>query len=205
MSFDIHIQQNTPALSADVTGVILAGGRSTRMGRDKATLMIAGQTLFGRTLAMMREIFPRVLIAGTRNDLATAEVPCVPDLFPGSALGGLHGGLTAVATPWMFAVPCDLACPDPAMVRFILKHRNGWDIVVPRTPGGFEPVFALYHKNCFGPMEAMLTRGEYRIYDLYNQMRVRYLDADTLPGGWEHALRNLNTPQDFQQMEEDER
>ena len=194
-----HIE-NQHQSCLDVTGVILAGGRSTRMGRDKATLQVAGGTLFGRTLAMLRSIFPRVLIAGSRPDLALPEVPCVPDIYPGSALGGLHGGLNAVETPWMFVTPCDLAYPDPNLVRFILAHRGSCDVVVPRTPGGFEPVFALYHKNCFPIMEAMLARGEFRIYDFYNQVRVRYLAAEELPAGWERALINLNTPEDLRRI-----
>jgi len=188
----------------DVTGVILAGGRSTRMGRDKATLMLDGKSLFQRMLSMMQSVFGRVLIAGDRPDLATPAVPCVPDIYPGSSLGGLHGGLRAVETPWMFVAPCDLAFPSPGLVRFILDHREDCDAVVPRTPGGFETVFALYHKNCLEPMERMLARGEYRIFDLYRQLRVRYLDADILPVGWEQALFNLNTPQSFRRIVKEE-
>jgi molybdopterin-guanine dinucleotide biosynthesis protein B/molybdopterin-guanine dinucleotide biosynthesis protein len=153
---------------------------------------------------MLQSVFPRVLIAGDRPDLATSTVPCVPDVYPGSALGGLHGALRAVATPWMFVAPCDLAFPSPVLVRFLLGHKEDCDVVVLRTPGGFEPVFALYHKNCLEPMERMLARGEYRIYDFYHQVRVRYLDADTLPAGWERALRNLNTPEDFCRMAKEE-
>ena len=188
---------------ADVTGVILAGGRSRRMGQDKATLEVAGATLFARTLTMLRSLFPRVLIAGDRPDLVRPEVPCVPDIYPGSALGGIHGGLSAASTPWIFVAPCDLAYPDPELVRFILGHRDGYDIVLPRTPSGLEPVFALYHKNCLPAMEEMLARGDYRIYDFYDQVRVCYLDAATLPAGWQRALLNLNTPEDLRHMDKE--
>lgn len=188
---------------ADVTGVILAGGRSRRMGRDKATLEVAGATLFDRTLTMLRRLFPCILIAGDRPDLVRPEVPCVPDIYPGSALGGIHGALTAATTPWIFVAPCDLAFPDPDLVRFILGHRDGCDIVLPRTPDGLEPVFALYHRNCLPAMEEMLARGDYRIYDFYDQVRVRYLDAATLPVGWQRALLNLNTPEDLRRMDKE--
>ena len=201
--FDMQNSHNALPSVIDVTGVILAGGRSTRMGRDKATLELAGQTLFERTLEVLQTVFPRVLIAGDRPDLARPGVPCVPDLYPGSALGGLQGGLAAITTPWMFVTPCDLAHPDADLVRCILRHKNGCDVVVPRTPGGFEPVFALYHKNCLPLMERMLARGQYRIYDFYNQVHVRYLDPAELPVGWERALRNLNTPQELQSFEKD--
>lgn len=205
--FDMHISHiAAPVTSkpyADVTGVILAGGRSRRMGQDKATLEVAGATLFDRTLTMLCGLFPRVLIAGDRPDLTRPEVPCVPDIYPGSALGGIHGALSAASTPWIFVVPCDLAYPDPELVRFILGHRDGCDIVLPRTPSGLEPVFALYHRNCLPAMEEMLARGDYRIYDFYDQVHVCYLDAAILPAGWQRALLNLNTPEDLRRMDKE--
>jgi molybdopterin-guanine dinucleotide biosynthesis protein A len=196
----MQISHNT-TLANDVTGVILAGGKSRRMGRDKATLVVAGERLVTRTEAMLRGLFAEVIIAGDRPDLAREDLPCVPDRHPGSALGGVHGALAAAGTPWIFVVPCDLAYPDAALVRFILARRDDrWDAVVPCTPGGFEPVFALYHRRCLEPVAAMLARGELRIYDLYRQIRVCLLDAAILPAGWERALLNLNTPDEFRRL-----
>lgn len=203
MHFSHIAVTGTTEAYVDVTGVILAGGRSRRMGQDKATLEIAGATLFARTLAMLRSLFPRVLIAGDRPDLVQPDLPCVADIYPGSALGGIHGGLSAARTDWIFVVPCDLAFPDPELVRFILGHRDGYDIVLPRTPDGLEPVFALYHQNCLPAMEEMLARGDYRIYDFYDQVRVCYLDAATLPVGWQRALLNLNTPEDLRHLDKE--
>jgi len=68
----------------DVTGVILAGGRSTRMGRDKATLEIGGISLFENILRVMQEFFPQIIIAGDRRDLSSPDVPCYSDHYPGS-------------------------------------------------------------------------------------------------------------------------
>lgn len=188
---------------ADVTGVILAGGRSRRMGQDKATLVVAGETLFARTLTILRRLFPRIIIAGDRPDLVQADLPCVADIYPGSALGGIHSGLSAATTDWIFVSPCDLAFPDAELARFILKHRDGYDVVVLRTAGGFEPVFALYHKRCLPTMERMLTQGDYRIYNLYDQVRVCYLDVEVLPDGWQRALLNLNTPEDLRLLDKE--
>lgn len=204
MIFDMQNSHNDWQKPCDVTGVILAGGRSTRMGRDKATLEVAGETLFARTLSMMRSVFSRLLISGNRPDLARADLPCVPDLYPGSALGGLHGALSAAATPWIFVVPCDLAHPDPTLVRYLLSQRHDCDLIVPRTPEGFEPVFALYHKNCLPLMEQMLARGDFRIYDFYRQSRPRYIDLHQLPADWQRGLINLNTPEDLRRLTEEQ-
>lgn len=191
---------NDFALTGDVTGVILAGGRSTRMGRDKATLEVEGITLFERTRQMLAGVFTHILISGDRPDLATDEMPCIPDIYPGSALGGLHAALSAAQTPWIFVAPCDLAFPNAAPVRFLLACRNGCDLVVPRSSQGLEPVFALYHKDCLPLMEEMLARGDYRIYDFYQHVQTCYVDVEELPESWQKSLINLNTPDDVRRL-----
>lgn len=196
----MHISHNQQMTDhSDITGVILAGGRSRRMGRDKATLKLAGRTLFDRAYDAFKSVFEQILIAGDRPDLASLAVPCFADEFPGSALGGIHGGLKAAQTPWIFVAPCDLAAPDPNLIRYLLPYRHSHDAVVPRTTAGFEPVFALYHKNCLPVMEQMLRAGNYRIYDFYDRIRIRFVESDELPNGWQTALVNLNSPLDLEQ------
>jgi molybdopterin-guanine dinucleotide biosynthesis protein A len=72
--------------------------------------------------------------------------------------------------------------------------------VVPRTPAGYEPVFALYHKNCLPAMKDLLQAGNYRIIDLYQQIAIRYLAPPALPAGWQRALLNVNTPQQLEAL-----
>lgn len=178
----------------DITGVLLAGGKSLRMGYDKAGIEIAGQTLASRSLDLLRRYFAKILIAGDRPDLATRGVRVIPDIFPGSALGGLHSGLMSAKTEWIFVAPCDMPYPDHRILELLMDHRTGHDAVVPRTPKGFEPVFALYHKNCLPHMESMLQHAQYRIYDFYQRVNVYYLDSNEMPDGWERSLLNINTP-----------
>lgn len=184
----------------EVTGVILAGGRSRRMGRDKATLKWDGATLFERALALMQCFFGSVLIAGDRPDLTRPGVPYFADPFPGSALGGLFTGLVRASTPWIFAAPCDMPCADPELVRRLLARREGVDIVVPCTPAGPEPVFALYNQSCREPIRQMLTEDRFRIADLFSRMRVATLECHDLPLDWERALCNVNTPEEFHRL-----
>ncbi len=189
-------------LFPDVTGVILAGGKSRRMGCDKATLHWQGRTLFAGVLTMMRALFPAVRIAGDRPDLALPEVPYFPDDYPGSALGGLYTGLRVAATDWIFVAPCDLPAPDAELVRCILAQRDGLDAVVPRTRQGFEPLFAAYRKSCLPPMRELLEEGNFRIYDFYSQVRIGYLDPPQMPAGWRRSLLNVNSPDDLAQLQQ---
>ncbi len=190
--------QNYP----DVTGVLLAGGKSQRMGQDKALLQLDGTTLFERSLTLLKQFFTHILIAGERPDLERPGILAIADFYPGSALGGLHTGLFAAETDWIFVAPCDMPYPDARIVERLLAERNGFDAVVPRTPEGYEPVFALYHKNCLPQMEAMLQHNEFRIYDFYQRIAIRYLDPAELPEGWERSLINLNTPAQLAHIKE---
>jgi len=198
-----HIETESSMTFPDVTGVILAGGRSSRMGRDKAALELGGVSFFERILSVFRSLFPHVLIAGDRPDLAAPDLPCFPDRYPGSALGGLYTGLLAAETPYIFVAACDMPCPDPELIRAIAASRSGYDVVVPKTPAGLEPLFALYGKACLEPMRALLEAKNYRIYDFYPEVQVRYLEPDELPTGWERALVNVNTPEDLQRFKEE--
>jgi molybdopterin-guanine dinucleotide biosynthesis protein A len=188
----------------NTTGVLLSGGKSLRMGQDKAQIEFRGQTLISWALDFLRLNFASVLIAGDRPDLATAEIPAIPDLYPGSALGGLYTGLKSARTDWIFVAPCDMPYPDAKILELLLKHRNGADAVVPRTPQGYEPVFALYHKNCLPHMEEMLQQGQYRIYDFYQRIKVNYLDWRQMPTGWERSLLNINTPEQLEQLQKEQ-
>jgi molybdopterin-guanine dinucleotide biosynthesis protein A len=189
----------------DVTGVILAGGKSRRMGTDKARLELAGLSLFERSLQLLQGFFTTIIIAGDRPDLARPGIPAVADLYPGSALGGLHTGLTAAVTDWIFVAPCDMPYPDARIVETLLRNREGVDAVVPKTASGYEPVFALYHKNCLPQMAAMLQHDQFRIYDFYQRIAIRYLEPSDLPDGWQRSLININTPEQLTQLEKENR
>lgn len=192
-------------LQKDVAGVVLAGGRSRRMGRDKATLEMGGATLFDRVLRMMRGLFAEVLIAGDRKDLVQSDVPCYPDLFPGSVLGGLYTGLVQSRQEMIFACSCDMPFPNADIARLVAGQDYAYDVVVPRTTDGLEPLFARYHKRCLPAMRDMLDRGELRVYDLYSRVRTRYLSAAELPVGWRDSFLNVNTPEEYDRIKESRR
>ena len=169
------------------------------MGVDKATLEIRGETLFERQLNVVCEVFSHVLIAGDRPDLARPDVPSIPDLYPGSALGGLYTGLVNAGTPFIFAAPCDMPYPDAGLIRCIASHRKmGCDAVVPRTNAGAEPLFALYSRSCLPAMKDLLTANRFRILDLYERIDVLYIDESTLPPGHCKALMNINNRKDLE-------
>lgn len=182
-----------------ITGVILVGGKSRRMGRDKALLPWEGRPLFERVLTLFRESFREVLLVGDREDrFAGYGVKQVPDIYPGSALGGLYTGLHHATTGYVFVAPCDMPYPSGDLVRSLCALKDGNDAVVPQTPQALEPLFALYSKRCLPPMKELLDQGNFRVYDLYPMIRTRYLADEELRqgGGSARSLINVNTPEE---------
>jgi molybdopterin-guanine dinucleotide biosynthesis protein A len=189
-------------LLGDVTGVILAGGSSRRMGTDKAILEMDGVSLFDRALRMMRGLFAEVLIAGDRKDLVQPGVPCYPDFFPGSALGGLYTGLMKASHDMIFACSCDMPFPSMNIARLVVSQDRAYDVVVPKTTDGLEPLFARYHKRCLPAMKDMLDRKEFCVYGFYPQVRTRYLGMTELPAGSQKSFLNVNTPEEYRRIKE---
>lgn len=192
---------------ADVTGVILVGGRSRRMGRDKALLPLGGKPLAERVMDAFRQVFRRTILVGDRGErFASSGLPVFPDIHPGSALGGLHTGLVRAGTPFIFVSACDVPWPDPRVIARICSLREGYDVVVPRTEGGIDPLFAVYGTGCLPAMERMLREGNYRIYDFYPEVRTRHVDqaelADLVTPG--RTFVNVNTPEEFETIQQRE-
>lgn len=184
----------------DITGVILVGGKSRRMGQDKAFLDLGGVPLFERVLRVFREIFATVILVGDRAERFSGYgLPMYSDIYPGSALGGLYTGLHHAATSHIFVSPCDMPFPDYQVIRHLCSLASGHDAVVPLASHGFEPLFAAYGKQCLGPMRDMLERGEFRVFDFYPRVTVRYVDEAELAGhgGSDRSLMNINTPQEY--------
>jgi molybdopterin-guanine dinucleotide biosynthesis protein A len=165
----------------DITGVILVGGKSRRMGRDKAFLHIAGKTFFERVLEILGERFDRLMLVGDPVErFAVYSLPVLPDIYPGSALGGLYTALYHAKTQYIFVSSCDMAFPNSNVLCLLCSLRVGFDAVVPRSMHGFEPLFALYAKSCLEPMRNLLESGNRRIRDFYPKVLVRYVQSEEL-------------------------
>lgn len=189
--------------ASDITGIILVGGKSRRMGNDKAFLEVAGKPLFERVLAAFRECFDRIILVGNREErFAGYDLPVVPDIYPGSALGGLYTALKHATTEYVFVSSCDLPFPSTTIIRRVCALAHGFDAVVPVTPAGFEPLFALYGKACLGPILEHLERQNFCVFDFYPQVRVRYVSGAELaeldPEG--KAFLNVNTPEELEKV-----
>jgi molybdopterin-guanine dinucleotide biosynthesis protein A len=183
-----------------ISGIILVGGKSRRMGRDKAFLKVGGVVIFERIFELFKESFPRVLLVGDREErFAGYNISIVSDIYPGSALGGVYTGLYHAETEYVFVASCDLPFPNRELLSYLCSLKNGYDAVVPSTEHGYEPLFALYSKKCLGPIKELLENGNCCAFAYYPQVNVRYVHDEELAqfdrDG--RAFMNVNTPEDF--------
>lgn len=184
-----------------VTGVILAGGESRRMGSDKSLLPIAGARFIDHVYRCLSSLFEEVLIVTNSTGLY-ADLPCrkVPDLYPGrGSLAGIHSGLRHAGQEKIFVAACDMPFLSADVVRRICQEKDTADIVVPRSAQGIEPLHALYARACLPAVEEAIGAGEKRIVSFFPQVRVAEIAgallADCDPQGL--SFRNINTPGEY--------
>uniref|UniRef100_C6E823 Multifunctional fusion protein n=1 Tax=Geobacter sp. (strain M21) TaxID=443144 RepID=C6E823_GEOSM len=184
-----------------VTGVILAGGASSRMGSNKALLPHKGGRFIESIYRELCEIFPEVILV-TNTPEQYQFLPCrkVPDLYEGmGALAGIHAGLSQSSNPAVFTVACDMPHLNPALIRHIASHRHGCDLVLPMSPQGYEPLHALYNKGCLPAMESSLKNGKRRIVSILPRVNVREISPSEVAGFDPRfdSFSNINTPQEY--------
>lgn len=184
-----------------VTGALVAGGRARRMGGAvKGLLRVEGEPLAARTLRLFGRLFGAALVvANEPAPYLALGAPVVGDVIPDrGAPGGLHAALHAAATPWVFAAACDMPFVSEAGVALLSARRAGALAVVPRWGGRFEPLHALWSRECLPALERALREGEPSLQALVRLVGARVVEEDEWravdPAG--RAFENVNTPED---------
>ena len=190
--------------TAGVTGVILAGGKSSRMGSNKALLPYRGGRFIEAIHRQLSVLFDEVLVVtNTPEQYAFLGCRMVSDLYPGmGALAGLHAGLAHSRTPHIFAVACDMPHLNDTLIRTLVARRHQAEVVIPEGEKGLEPLHAVYSRSCLPAMEMALRTDQKRIVSFFDQAEVRLvprgkiaaLDPDYT------SFRNINTPEDYRQL-----
>lgn len=187
----------------DVEGFILTGGASSRMGRNKAQLCLAGRTFVARVAEALAVIAGRTSIVTVREEEAIWGLPVVMDIYRGcGALGGLHAALVACRAPWAAVISCDLPfMTGELLLRLATLRRADFDAIAPlQADGRPQPLCALYAREpCLESAERLLNSGELRPRVLLQQVRTRWVTADELADLRDAPLlfTNINTPEDY--------
>lgn len=184
-----------------VTGIVLAGGSSTRMGCDKASLPWGKADLLHAVLMALDPVCEKlIVVSNIPRVISVPGVKVVSDTFHGCGpLGGIHAGLSAAATDNSFIVACDMPFINSCAVEYLASVALGFGAVVPFVDGFFHPLHAIYSRSCLSPIERMLNDGQHRIIDFYPKIRLRKVSCEEL-SQFDPELKmlcNLNRPQDL--------
>ncbi|HLC21561.1 MAG TPA: molybdenum cofactor guanylyltransferase [Candidatus Methylomirabilis sp.] len=188
-----------------MTGIVLAGGKSSRMGLNKAFIEFGGKRLIEATVARLAGLFPEVLIIA--NDLepyAYLGVRVIPDLIPNSgSLGGIYTGLSAAAHPAGFFVACDMPFLNPALIALVVREAEGSDVVVPRVEGELQPMHAVYAKSCLPFIKEAIDLRMLKIARFFPKVKVKIIEEPALRAVDPHllGLMNVNTPLELEEAE----
>jgi len=190
----------------DVTGVILAGGSSRRMGWSKWSLDLAGKKLISWTVQALQPVVGEIIIV--KRPEQRIEIPGVKavndDLsYPPSALRGIVAGLMESKTGWSFFCGCDMPFIQPELVKFLFVLTSGYKGVVPVLEDGPHPLHSFYHKDLVGQIRENLETNSLKLLEIARQPEVRRVTLEDFAGFNLDTISffNVNTPEDFRRAE----
>jgi molybdenum cofactor guanylyltransferase len=185
-----------------MTGIVLAGGRNARMGRDKATLPWQNSDFLHVILQKLSVVCCDLIVV--TNDPPPADLPgvrFVPDIIPRRGpLSGIHAGLVHASFPFAFVTACDMPFVQPTAVSWLSSLIKDCDAVVPGDDMFMEPLFACYSQTCVPVIEDLLRQDIRKAQALFGLVRCKFVPLDELRkfDPTLRLLKNINSPEDYQ-------
>jgi len=175
------------------------------MGRDKAFIEIDGIPIIQRIYNIFKKLFNEIIIVTNQMELYSSfKAKIVSDLIINhGALGGLYTGLFFASNPNSFCVACDMPFLKESMVRYLIQQANGYDVIVPRTEDGLQPLHAIYSKNCLESIKNIIGMGKYKIIDFYPLVKTKiiqeseFISLDINLKLIRESFLNINTPEEL--------
>lgn len=190
----------------EVSGVILAGGKSSRFGRNKALATLGGRTIIEDLVLRFRRAFGEVIVvASDPSPYEGLGVKVARDRVPGKGpLGGIHAGLASAANPRSFCLACDMPFASLELAAYMASLDPEADAVVPRIGDYYQPMHAIYAQTCLPAIERQLSEPDVKIIAFYSAVRMRLVSEEEVrrfgdPG---RVFFNINTPSDYGRAEE---
>jgi molybdopterin-guanine dinucleotide biosynthesis protein A len=183
-----------------VSAAIMAGGKSRRMGQDKAWIELDGEPLIKRVADVLARVADEVIVVANDPKYASLGLRVVRDRYPeGGALGGIATGIGAATHDAVLVAACDMPFLSADVWRVLLRHAGEADVVIPRIGGEYETLHALYTKACVPHMARALAENRLRVVSFFDAVRVLAIDESELRAV-DQALRaftNVNTPEEL--------
>ncbi|MEW6455481.1 MAG: molybdenum cofactor guanylyltransferase [Acidobacteriota bacterium] len=190
-----------------MTGIILAGGEGKRFRKDKAEIKLNGELLIERIVSKLRKSFKEVLIItsekklkGYERNFSGSDVKIYPDIYSEKgAIGGIYSGLNFSSSYHSFFAGCDMPFLNLSLIEYFKNISEGNDVVVAKFKSGFEPLHAVYSKRCINYIEDLIKKDNLRIFDFFNEVKLRIVKEDEIRRYDPEKLSffNINTEEDL--------
>ncbi|CAH0242820.1 putative molybdenum cofactor guanylyltransferase [Peribacillus sp. Bi96] len=190
------------------TMLLLAGGKSSRMGVNKALLTIGGVVNISRVASELKKVSEKILvITNTFEDYRFLQLPLISDLHKDQGpLGGLHAGMSSSKTDLQFLTACDMPFVSAEAIKEIISfYETDFDAVIPEINGRIQPLFAVYHKRCLPVLTECLVKHELKMGRFLEKISVKIVkETDFMlyhenPEHFQHLFFNMNTREDYQE------
>jgi len=191
-----------------LTPVVLAGGKSSRMGTDKSFVCLNKKRLIEIIIETIEQKFPReeiILVTNTPDAYRYLQIRLVEDIVKNRGpLGGLHAALTYSTTPYLFLVGCDMPFLNIGLLDYMLEMRGDKEVIIPRIDGWAEPLHAIYAQECLGKIPKYLTEEKPRLDIFFPEVKVKYIEKDEIMvfDPLLKSFRNINTRADLLEAED---
>ncbi|MBM4452395.1 MAG: molybdenum cofactor guanylyltransferase [Chloroflexi bacterium] len=193
------------ALVSAVTGIVLAGGKSLRLGREKALEKLNAKSLLQWTIDSLSRVSGSILVVTSQEQFALlSHAQCggkvIVDIYPGkAALGGMYTGLSSASTAYSVVVGCDMPFLNNDLLQYQIALAGGFDVVALRIDGKVEPLHAVYSKTCLPFMKRLVSGSTLAISQLFNMVKTRYVDEEEVKRYDPQCLSifNVNTEEDL--------
>lgn len=190
----------------DINSIVLAGGKSLRLGHDKISEKLGDKTLLEQVVARIDPFSGSIIIvtAHERTFASLSKNPkirVVTDILPGrGSLGGIYTGLVESDAFYNLVVAADMPFLNDSLIRYMIKVAEGYDFILPKVNGLFEPLHAIYSKNCVEPIKTILGQGKKIIIELCKYVKVRYIEREEVDRFDPKHLSffNINTQEDLE-------
>ena len=181
-----------------ITGIILAGGKSSRMGQDKGLMEYQGQKLIEYSIDVLRPVCDELLISANQPGYEGFGIPVVADHYEDCGpVGGLHASLRASKHEWNLVVGCDTPFLNKKLLYLLLSNKEGYKAVIPNHSKGMEPLAALYHRDMAAFFEQKIATGDLKLHRIVLEQKVKLLDVSDLLTEFPRLFENFNSPEDL--------
>jgi molybdenum cofactor guanylyltransferase len=181
-----------------ITGIILSGGQSTRMGTDKALLQIDGKTLLERAIEIFKPVCKKMVISSNNPEHEKYGYQIIPDEIKNCGpLSGIYSCLKKSDTDWNFIISVDAAFVTQDFVEFLISETGDFEAIIPVHKNGKEPLVALYHKNCVSVIQEKIELKDFKMQHLLNELNTKFIDVDSWIIKYPELFHNINRPEDL--------